>query len=134
MQAIMILTGKNTLALAQDPMQIEQARHKTAKLNQFILKKARASDSLLTLASPVTGGGVEPQGYEMLFMLAMQFGHSTPETIAKFAWGLLKQRGIRLYHQGQALETDADNLDALQQQVAFFLGEPTQLYQALGII
>lgn len=57
MQAIMVLTGKNTLALAQDPMQIEQARHKTTKLNQFILKKARASDSLLTLASPVTGGG-----------------------------------------------------------------------------
>lgn len=134
MQAVMILTGKSTLALAQDPVQIEQARHKTAKLNQFILKKARGTDGLMTLASPVTGGGIEPQGYEMLFMLAMQYGHKTPDTMAPFVWGLLKQRGIALHRQGEWLQTDADNIEELANQIAYFLTEPAKLYRALGVM
>lgn len=134
MQAMLILTGNGTLHLANDDATIEKARVKTAKLNRFILNKARASDEISHLASPVTGGGIVTQGYEMLFLLALQFGHQTAETIAPFVWGLLKQRGVRLHRQGQWLETDADNIAELQNQVRFFLGEPLKVYRALGIV
>jgi hypothetical protein len=134
MQAVMILTGKNALAVAQDPTQIDQARHKTTKLNRYILMKARANDAMMTLASPVTGGGIELQGYEMLFMLAIQFGHDTADKIAPFVWGLLKQRGIQLLRDGQWLETDADNIAELTYQLDYFLDEPLKLYRALGVI
>lgn len=134
MQAMLILTGKNCLALAQENTQIEQARMKTDKLNRFILQKARASDDLVHLASPVTGGGIQVEGYEMLFLLALQFGHQTPETIAPFVWGLLKQRGVRLHRDGEWLDSDNDNIAELTGQIAFFIGEPLRLYRALGLV
>lgn len=134
MQAVMILTGKNALAVAQEPTQIDQARHKTAKLNRFILMKARGNDAMMTLASPVTGGGIELQGYEMLFMLAIQFGHDSAERIAPFVWGLLKQRGIKLLRDNKWLETDEENLAELRNQLDYFLDEPVKLYRALDVI
>lgn len=133
MQAMLILTGNGTLHPANEDVAIESARAKTAKLNRFLLNKARASDEISYLASPVTGGGIATQGYEMLFLLAMQFGHNTPEVIAPFVWGLLKQRGIRLNQRGQLLESDTDNIEELQNQVRVFLGEPLKVYRALGI-
>lgn len=134
MQAMMILTGKQTLQLAQPAEQIAQAKVNTAQLNEFLLKKARGRDDISVLASPVTGGGIDIQGYEMLFLLAMHFGHQTPEAIAKFAWGLLKQRGVKLHRNGQWLATDAENLAELAKQVEFFLAQPLTLYQALGLV
>lgn len=133
MQAVMILSGKEALALAQDEDSIAQARDKTARLNRFILQKARANDAIQCLASPVTGGGIELQGYEMLFMLATQFGHDSTASIAQFSWGLLKQRGIRLHRQGQWLERDDENIAELEKQIESFKTEPLKLYQALGI-
>jgi hypothetical protein len=133
MQAMMILTGKQTLQLAQSADEIANAKLKTDPLNHFLLKKARGRDDMTLLASPITGGGIDVQGYEMLFLLAMRFGHHTPDTIAPFAWGLLKQRGVQLHRNGQWLDTDADNLAELTKQVEFFLTEPLKLYQALGV-
>ncbi len=133
MQAMMILTGKQTLQLAQSTDEIANAKLKTDQLNHFLLKKARGRDDITVLASPVTGGGVDVQGYEMLFLLAMRFGHNTPDSIAPFAWGLLKQRGVKLHRNGQWLDTDADNLAELTKQVEFFFTEPLKLYQALGV-
>lgn len=134
LQAIQILAGKGTLHLAQTDDEIQAAKTKTFKLNQAILKKARASDEIQHLASPVTGGGVLIQGYEMLFLLALQFGKQQADEIAAFSWGLLKPRGIRLQHHGAALETDADNMARLTEQANFFLDQPIKLYRALGII
>lgn len=134
LQAVQILTGKGTIQLAQNDVAIEQAKAKTDKLNQAILKKARASEEIVYLASPVTGGGILIQGYEMLFMLAQQFGQTTAEQMAQFSWGLLKNRGVQLERDGQTLESDADNLALLTEQAAFFLQQPLKLYQALGIV
>ena len=134
LQAVSILCGKGALHLAQSDEHITQAREKTRRLNHHLLKKARANDEIQFLASPVTGGGILIQGYEMLFLLALQFGHQTSQDIARFSWGLLKQRGIQLYEQGQPLDSDEANLDKLAQQVDYFLTTPLQIYRALGIV
>jgi hypothetical protein len=134
LQAVLILCGKGVLHLAQTADTIEQAGEKTRRLNRHLLQKARANDEIQFLASPVTGGGILIQGYEMLFLLAQQFGHHTPETIARFSWGLLKQRGIQLYDQGQPLLDDNANLHKLSEQVTYFLSGPMQVYRALGLV
>jgi SAM-dependent methyltransferase len=134
MQALLILTAKDILHPAQTETEIEQARPKTRKLNAFLMKKSRGTDELVHLASPVTGGGIPIMGYEMLFMLALQFGHQQPRAMAEFAWGLIKQRGMQLFKQGKWLETDEDNIQELIGQVEFFMTEPYRLYQALGIL
>lgn len=134
LQAVQILTGKQTLQLAQSDAEIAAARVATAKLNQALLKKARASDEIEYLASPVTGGGILIQGYEMLFMLAQHFGQQQAHEMAQFSWGLLKNRGVQLQRDGQTLHSDADNIAVLTEQAEFFLQGPLALYQALGIV
>lgn len=132
-QAILILNAKGTLQLAQSDEVIKSVGDRTRQLNRFMLKKARGSDEIQHLASPVTGGGLLIEGYEMLFLLALTFGHQEPQAIAKFSWGLLKQRGVQLQRNGENLTSDADNLDELANQVQYFLGEPLTLYRALGV-
>jgi hypothetical protein len=134
LQAVSILCGKGALHLAQSDEHISQAREKTRRLNQHLLQKARANDEIQFLASPVTGGGILIQGYEMLFLLALQFGHQTSQDIARFSWGLLKQRGINLYDQSQPLLDDSANLHKLSEQVDYFLTTPMQVYRALELV
>lgn len=135
LQAVRILVGKGYLQLAQTPEQIEAANEKCAKLNHQLLLKARGTDAIKHLASPVTGGGILTQGHEMLFMLALKFHQQSPEAIAQFAWGLLKDRGVKLELQPDLVaETDEQNLQVLTKQAAGFLGQPLKLYQALKVI
>lgn len=57
-QAAMVLTGAGHLALVQDEQVITKAKKQTDKLNAHLCQKARGSNDISYLSSPVTGGGI----------------------------------------------------------------------------
>jgi len=66
----MILTGAGHLAAVQDDATIAKARKHSDRLNAHLLDKARGSGEINNLASPVSGGAVNVNRAQQLYLLA----------------------------------------------------------------
>ncbi|CAN5221357.1 class I SAM-dependent methyltransferase [soil metagenome] len=58
-QALLILTGRDDLALAADPAEIAAAAPTAQALNACLVRRPADAAEITVLASPVTGGGIE---------------------------------------------------------------------------
>ena len=133
LEAVMVLSSNGTVMPVQPETTIQACRHQTAKLNTHLMNKARGSNDLNYLASPVTGGAITVTRFKQLFLLARQEGQLQPQDWAKFAWNILAAQGQRLVKQGQALQSDHDNLAELTEQAIRFSDEQLPVLIALQI-
>ncbi len=132
-QAVMVLSGAGPLHAVQDEAISAKTRKRTERLNTHLMMKARGSNELNHLASPVTGGGVSVSRFHQLFLLARQQGHKQPREWAGFAWRLLAAQNQRLVKEGKTLETAEENLTELTLQAAGFADEKLPILKALQI-
>lgn len=133
LQAIMVLVGKGDLAAVQDDKAITKARPYTDKLNAYLMNKARGSNDLAYLASPVTGGGIAVNRFQQLFLLAKTQGKKTPEEYAQLVWHLLAAQNQRLTKEGKAIESVEENLAELTGQAQEFVEKRLPVLKALGV-
>lgn len=131
-QALMVLTGGGHLATVQDEGQIAQARKRTERLNAYLMDKARSSDNISFLASPVTGGGVALRHIEQLFLLAASQGQK-PTEWAHCVWQLLASQGQQLDKDGKIVESADESLSELTTQAAMFQEKRMPALKALQI-
>ena len=122
------------MALVQDNAVTNAATTQSAALNAFLLDKAKYSNDLRFLASPITGGGVTANRVEMLFLLAITEGATEPQSWAESAWRVLAAQGHRLVNQGVALESDQDNLHELTLRAKEFEQKRLTTFRTLGIL
>jgi len=133
LQAALILVGKGDVAIAQDDANVSRAKKACERLNQHLMMKSRASNDLIYLASPVTGGGIQVNRFQQLFLLARHQGRKTPEEWARFVWDLLLSLGQRLTKEGKALETADENLAELTRQAQSFAEHQLPTLKALQV-
>ncbi len=133
MQAIVILTGLGVLASVQTDAVIEQAHTQTQKLNHYLCSKARYSNDLNYLASPVTGGGIVVPRFLQLFLLARSEGLSQTQDLARFVWQILSANGQLIVKSGTTLQSEADNMAELSEQATLFIQQQLPILQAVGI-
>lgn len=115
-QAIMVLIGNGSAALAQDDAEIAKMKKSTARLNAHICRSAHGSSDLNFLASPVTGGGIAVNRFQQLFLTAIGQGRKQPSEWARYAVDVLMPQGQRIIKDGKTLETLEDNLAELESQ------------------
>ena len=132
-QAAMVLTGAGHLALVQDDQIISKAKKQTDKLNAHLCQKARGSNDIGYLASPVTGGGFNVSRFQQLFLLCMVQGKKQPVEWAQFAWQTLAAQGQKLLKEGKTLETGEENLAELTSQAQGFAEKQLPILKALQI-
>ncbi len=132
-QAVMVLSGAGVLLAAQDEATASKAKKRTERLNTHLMTKARSSNELSYLASPVTGGGITVPRFHQLFLLAKQQGHKQPQEWASFVWNLLAMQGQRLLKEGKTLETAEANLAELTEQATEFADKRLPILKALQI-
>jgi SAM-dependent methyltransferase len=132
-QAVMVLTGANHLAPAQDESVIQSAKPTADKLNMRLMEKARSSNEVQALVSPVTGGGVMLGRFQQLFLLAISKGQDQPQQWAQSVWHLLALQNQQLIKEGKALTTEADNLKELHAQAVTFAQKQLPMLKALKI-
>uniref|UniRef100_A0A832A7L1 Methyltransferase n=1 Tax=Desulfacinum infernum TaxID=35837 RepID=A0A832A7L1_9BACT len=132
-QAVMVLLGAGHVQPAQEESVTARARKATDRLNAHIMGKARASNDLMYLASPVTGGGVPVSRFEQLFLLAAKKGRKQPAEWAEWAWEVLAAQGQRVVKEGRVLERPEDNLAELQAQARAFAEKRLPVLKALQI-
>ena len=133
LQAALILVGKGDVAIAQDEATASRAKKACDRLNQHLMMKSRASNDLAYLASPVTGGGIQVNRFQQLFLLARQQGKKQPHEWAQFVWEHLQALGQRLTKEGKALETADENLAELAAQAQTFAERQLPILKALQI-
>lgn len=128
-----ILVGSGILSPCL-PLEGRAAREARCQaFNLALCKRAEDSDTLRFLASPVTGGGVEFDRFEQLFLLALSEGKTDPNQWADMVWGILSAQGQRVRHEGRMLESDAENLAVLQVRATNFAARRLPLCITLGL-
>lgn len=134
MQAIMVLSGAGHLAAVQDDADIDRARKHSDKLNACLIKKARGSNDITYLASPVIGGGVAVGRFQQLFLLAMSQGKNEPSEWALEVSRTLLAQGQKIVKEGKTLETSDENLAELIAQARMFADKQMPILKALQVI
>ncbi|OIQ45198.1 MAG: methyltransferase type 11 [Roseobacter sp. MedPE-SW] len=129
-----ILIGAKVLSPCL-PLEGAQARRAQCQaFNLAVSKRAEDSETLRFLASPITGGGVEVDRIEQLFLLAYSEGKTEPTQWADLVWRILSAQGQRLQHEGQVLQRPEENLALLQARAVAFAARRLGLCKSLGVI
>jgi SAM-dependent methyltransferase len=133
-EAILVLTGKGDVVAVPDEAVQARVKPQTDRLNLFFFNKARSSNELIFLASPVTGGGGVAAGrFHQLFLLALRQGPKTVDELAQFAWDVLASQGQRVAKDNKPLETPEENLAELAVQARDFLDKRLAMFRKLQI-
>jgi hypothetical protein len=134
MQAILVLIGSNHITTAQEESVIARCKKQTDRLNSHVISKAKSSNDILFLASPVTGGGVAVSRFQQLFMIAISQGNRSPKEWAKFAWQVLLSQGQRIIKEGMPVESPEENLMELETQAELFSKKRYLVLKALQVL
>ena len=88
------------------------------------------SADLTFLASPVTGGGIQIDRFQQLFLLARAEKENDPAT---FVWNILKSQDQRLVKDGKPVDSPESNIAELNMRLADFEQKRLPVLQQLGI-
>ena len=133
LEAVLVLSGKGDLALAQDKKVIAEAKPRCDKLNAHLINKARAGGDIAFLASPVTGGAVGVNRFEQLFLLARTEGKKSTAEYAGFVAALLASQGTQLVKDGKAVDDPQESMAMLMDHATRFEARLPVL-RALGVV
>jgi SAM-dependent methyltransferase len=131
--ALMTLAEKGDLAQVRDEAGLGKVKAQIDKLNLYMLTKARSTDELGYLASPVTGGGIAVPRVHQLFLLAIAAGCKTPKEWAKVVWQLLSARGEIMQKEGRPFETAEQQMAQFSAEAKEFETERLPILRALQI-
>ena len=132
-QVVLVLCGNGTVTAVQEDTAITKAKKHTDKLNTHLMLKARSSNDITFLASPVTGGGIGVGRFHQLFVLALQQGKKKPEEWAAFVSQILTAQGQKIVKEGQPLESLEEQLTELTTQAREFSVKQLPILKALQI-
>ncbi|MBB4145848.1 class I SAM-dependent methyltransferase [Rhizobium rhizoryzae] len=133
-QAVVILVGMGVLAPAQEHAVSLKVKKRTDSLNHHLMERARSSNEIVYLASPITGGGISVGRFPQLFSLALKSGRKTPQDWAAFVLQILSIQGQRIVKNGQTLETEDENRAELLRQAQEFATQQLPILKALEIV
>lgn len=134
LQAILVLNSQGSVALANEDDAIKKAVKPSQDINRYLVNKARSHGDVTSLASPVTGGGINVGRFYQLFLLAFMQGKKSSEEMAETAWQVLAMQGQKLISEGKTIESDEDNLAELKRQAATFAEKTLPVLQALRVV
>lgn len=132
-EIITALIGTGALHLAQDDKTVAKLKPVTDKLNRYLMARARGTNEIGYLASPVTGGAIGITRFPQLFLLARASGRKTPTEWADAVWQILNAQGQRLIKEGKTMDSPDDNLAELRMQAQGFFDGQLPIFKALGI-
>lgn len=133
-QAMFIFTHRGEIQSAQAAETIAAVRERSQRLNHHLIDHARGSGDINYLASPVTGGGIEINRFQQLFLLAHHNGLNQAPDLAAFVWSILEPMGEDITKYGRPLQTTEDKLAELTERAADFLRRDLPMYQGLQLI
>jgi len=133
-EIIMVLCHKCILSLAQDEEIITEAKKTSDRVNSYLILQAITNKEIVFLASPVTGGGVNVDWVQQLFLLAFKHGKQEPRDQALFVIENLELRGQLIITNGITLNTREEQLFYLTNQAYEFKTKFLPIFEVLQIL
>ena len=115
-EGLAVLIGSGRAHPAQSDEDIAAVASNCARLNGFLIERARIAGDVTWLASPVIGAGVAVGRFEQMFLGARAKGMKTPKDWAKDAWDTLAKQNQSIIKNGEMLKTAEANLEELNIQ------------------
>jgi len=132
-EALAVLVGAAFAHPAQPEQAIRKAQSRTAALNAELARRARSTNDIAFMASPVIGAGATVGRFQQLFLSALAGGHKTPEDWARAVWSVIAAQGQGLLKDGKPLATPEENLAELTAQAREFAEKRLPVLKGLGI-
>lgn len=129
-QATTILVGAGHLQPSLNADGDADRTAHTQSFNTAVMNRARSSDDLQSLASPVTGAATSVDRVSQLLLLALQ---NKAEDPAQFAWNQLNAAGHKVMKDNKLLETPEDNLAEIQSMFKKFTDQQLAVLRSIGI-
>jgi SAM-dependent methyltransferase len=133
LQATLVLIDTAAILAVQDENVISSVKKSCERINAHLMLKARASNQVSYLASPVTGGGINVPRFQQLFLLAIKQGHKQPVDWVQYVWSILSSQGRKLVIEGKTLESDKENVAELTTQAEAFSNKYLPILKALQV-
>ncbi len=132
-EGLAVLLGSGRAHPAQSDEEIEEVAPNCARLNGFLIERARIAGDVTWLASPVIGAGVAVGRFEQMFLGARAKGLKTPGEWAKNAWETLAKQNQSIIKNGEMLKTPQANLEELTVQAQALNDGRLSLLQRLRV-
>ncbi len=132
-QAVVVLVGAGHLVQTQDKAVIAKVKAHTEKLNLHLMNKARASNEISYLVSPVTSSGVILDRMQQLFLLSIKKGGKDVSEWVQFAWETLENQAHKLSKEGKPVETKEEAIALLSAEANNFAEKRLPLLKALQV-
>jgi len=134
LEAMMVLSTDGRVLSVNDDSMIEKVSENSARVNDYVINRARSHAEMQQLLSPVAGTGVPVNRVEQLFILSIRNGSTNQDQWVKEAWNILSAQGERLLKNGVAVESEEENLAELRSQADNFKDKRIHVLRALGIM
>jgi SAM-dependent methyltransferase len=128
-QAVCVLVATEQASPCLAPDDEDRRRASCDRFNAVVLDRARYSDEIKVLASPVTGSGHVVNRIDLLFLGALRRNVDP----VKDAWEILDSQGQRLVKGGKALTTAEENRAELESRAVVFREETLPLARKLKV-
>jgi len=134
LESLGVLVGAGKAHPTQSDEAIAEAEPRCARLNAHLIERARISNDVTCLASPVIGGGVGVGRFDQMFLGARAKGLKKPADWASDAWSTLAQQNQSIIKNGEVLKTAEANLEELNAQAKALSGQRLALLQRLKVV
>jgi len=134
LQALTVAVGQSILLPAIELEEGSTQQLAASKLNRHLIRRAGGSSDVQYLASVVTGGGIQVNRFQQLFIDSIQSGNQDPALWASDAWRVLSSLGQRIIKDGATLETEKENVAELERQAKVFCNLQANVLGSLGVV
>ena len=134
LQAIVLLTQNGNIMPCQSETAVQRVKTQCVNLNKYICNRAKNSDDIQFLASPVTGGGFSLTKFEKIFLSAEYEGITGVDELANYAWKIFSTRGLTLVKAGKSLNGAEENIAEFKNFAQNFIDNRLPIIKALQII
>ena len=131
MQACAVLTSSGQVHPAQPGTDPAPSR----RLNMAVARRVLRQEPYRYLAAPAVANGINAGDVEITALAALtQEAITSADALAQAIWSRFKPVGRRLVKDGQALQTDAQNLEELRQRADDVLTKRVPVWRELGVL
>ena len=132
-EAVTFLVDANHVLPCQSDATVKRVKKSCDKLNAYICERAKFSEEINFMASPLTGMGVNVNRIHQLFLTAAKAGEKSTDKLAAAAWEILSRQGQRMVLDGKKIEEPEENVAQLKKLAEDFLSKSLPIYKTLQL-
>lgn len=130
---VALIQNKNIMPCQSEKI-VEKVKSKCVKLNKYICNRAKNSDDIVFVASPVLGGGYPLDKFDRVLLAAMYEGKNNLDEIAQSALKNFAEQGLRLKKDDGNFVSDEENITKFKEMAKDFLDNRLPMVKTLQII